>query len=112
MKILGEILNVETVAEGHGIRERKQLRQRYGYGNWRKMKGIAIVELPDGYTGRVEVHWYEAHGISTTLVNVILNYLSNAFCDATNTHDGFDAEPREFDQAKNLWFVSLSAIKV
>ena len=48
----------------------------------------------------------------TTLVNVLLNYLSNAFCDATNTHDGFDAEPREFDQAKNPGFVSSSAIKV
>lgn len=70
MKIVGEILNAETIAEGHGIHERKQLRQLYGYGNWRKMKGIAIVELPDGYTGKAEVHWYEAHGIGKVKMKV------------------------------------------
>jgi len=48
----------------------------------------------------------------TTLFNVLLNYFSNAFCDATNTRDGFAAEPGEFDQAKNPRFVSSSAIKV
>ncbi len=30
---------------------------------WRKMKGLATVELPDGTLMRAEVHWYEAHGI-------------------------------------------------
>ncbi len=63
MNIVGEIFNIETISEVRRIRERKQLRQRYGFGSWRKMKGIAIVELSDGYTGKAEVHWYEAHGI-------------------------------------------------
>jgi hypothetical protein len=48
----------------------------------------------------------------TMLVYVLSNYLSNAFCDATNKHDGFDAEPREFYQAKKPGFVSSSAIGV
>ena len=29
----------------------------------RKMKGEAIVELPDGAVVAAELHWYEAHGI-------------------------------------------------
>jgi hypothetical protein len=27
------------------------------------MKGIALVELPDGTIREAEIHWYEAHGI-------------------------------------------------
>jgi hypothetical protein len=27
------------------------------------MKGIALVELPDGTICEAEIHWYEAHGI-------------------------------------------------
>lgn len=70
MKIVGEILKIETIAEGHRIRERKQLRQRFGYGSWRKMKGIATVELSDGHIGKAEVHWYEAHGIGKVKMKV------------------------------------------
>ena len=29
----------------------------------RKMKGTATVRLPNGALRRVELHWYEAHGI-------------------------------------------------
>jgi len=63
LNIIGEIHASETIAEGHGIRELTQLRQHYGNGNWRKKKGIAIVELPDGAMIKAEIHWYEAHGI-------------------------------------------------
>lgn len=28
------------------------------------MKGIASVRLPNGNIRRVELHWYEAHGIA------------------------------------------------
>lgn len=35
----------------------------YGPGHWRKMKGTATVRLPNGALRRVELHWYEAHGI-------------------------------------------------
>ena len=31
LSIIGEIHAIETIAEGHGIRELAQLRQRYGY---------------------------------------------------------------------------------
>jgi hypothetical protein len=35
----------------------------YGKGRWRKLKGIATVEFPDGTIAHAEVHWYDAHGI-------------------------------------------------
>ena len=63
VQIIGPISHIETIAEGHGIRDLAALRQHFGLGNWRKMKGVANVRLPDGTTARAEVHWYEAHGI-------------------------------------------------
>lgn len=63
IKIRGEVYAIETIAEGYGIRELAQLRKQYGLGNWRKKKGIAIVELPNGISAKAEIHWYEAHGI-------------------------------------------------
>ena len=61
-EIVGEISNIETIAEGHGIRRLKFLRKRYGGRHWRKRKGIATVRLASGAVRRAEVHWYEAHG--------------------------------------------------
>jgi len=40
-----------------------RLRKAYGRGRWRKLKGIATVCLPNGTLRKVELHWYEAHGI-------------------------------------------------
>lgn len=60
---IGEILDVEVIAVGQGIRELARLRRVYGAGWWRKLKGTARVRLPDGSVCRAEVHWYEAHGI-------------------------------------------------
>ncbi len=62
-EILGTILDVETIAVGNTIREVARLRRIYGPGRWRKMKGIALVQFPQGSTALAEVHWYEAHGI-------------------------------------------------
>jgi hypothetical protein len=69
-EIVGAISNVETIAEGKGIRDIALLRTRYGLGNWRKKKGIANVRLPDGSTGLAEVHWYEAHGIGKVKLKI------------------------------------------
>ena len=40
LNIVGEILAIETIAEGHGIRELAQLRLRYGYGCGVRKKGL------------------------------------------------------------------------
>jgi hypothetical protein len=62
-EIIGAILNAETIASGSGIRELARLRKVYGDGRWRKRKGVASVQLPDGAILGAELHWYEAHGI-------------------------------------------------
>ena len=62
-KLRGQITNVEIMAAGKGVRVRAKLNKAYGVGYWRKLKGRAIVELPDGSVTRAELHWYEAHGI-------------------------------------------------
>ena len=40
-KIVGPIENVEPIASGKAIRERKRLWKAYGKGRWRKLKGNA-----------------------------------------------------------------------
>ena len=60
---IGEILDIEVIAAGPAIRELARLRRIHGAGWWRKLKGTAMVRLPDGSVCRAEVHWYEAHGI-------------------------------------------------
>ena len=62
-EIVGRIENVVTIAVGGGIREIMRLRNQYGPGKWRKLKGIATVKLDSGSIRMAEVHWYEAHGI-------------------------------------------------
>ena len=61
--IVGSITQVETIAVGLGVKVRAFLNKSYGRGRWRKMKGIATVRLRNGKLRRVELHWYEAHGI-------------------------------------------------
>jgi len=62
-EILGELRDVELIAKGSGVRERKRLRKIYGAGAWRKLKGTARIKLGDGTIQKAELHWYEAHGI-------------------------------------------------
>ena len=62
-EVLGEIVDVETIATGRSVRDRARLRRKYGPGRWRKRKGTGQVRLLDGAISRAELHWYEAHGI-------------------------------------------------
>ena len=61
--IITEIGNVETIAVGTSSREIHLLREQFGRGCWRKLKGIAQVKLQNGRIRLAELHWYEAHGI-------------------------------------------------
>lgn len=61
--IIGEIRDVTTIATGRGVYIRRYLERTYGKGRWRKMKGIATVQIADGTICEAEIHWYEAHGI-------------------------------------------------
>jgi hypothetical protein len=62
-EILSEITEIETIAVGNSIRDIARLRKQFGSGRWRKLKGVATVRLANGRIQRVELHWYEAHGI-------------------------------------------------
>jgi len=62
-EIRGDITDIQTFAVGSGIRELPRLRKLYGRGRWRKRKGFADVELPNGTIRKAELHWYEASGI-------------------------------------------------
>ena len=69
-EVIGEITNIETIAVGSSIREIARLRKVYGVGRWRKLKGIAMIRLPDGMIYEAEVHWYEAHGIGKKEIKI------------------------------------------
>jgi hypothetical protein len=70
VELVGLIRNVELIAAGKSLRERKRLVKFYGKGRWRKLKGTAEIKLPNGTISRAEIHWYEAHGIGRKEVKI------------------------------------------
>lgn len=74
-EIIGEISDIEVIAVGTGIRDRKRLQKQYGRSRWRKLKGIAQVELGNGTIRLAEIHWYEAHGIGKVEYKLKLPFL-------------------------------------
>jgi hypothetical protein len=69
-EILGSIEDIEPIAIGNSIRELARLKKQFGPGRWRKLKGTANVQLPNGHIRRAEVHWYEAHGIGKRKIKI------------------------------------------
>ncbi len=63
-EIIGNIEAIEIIAVGStNICVLDYLQKVHGRGRWRKLKGVASVRIPNGQIRRVELHWYEAHGI-------------------------------------------------
>jgi hypothetical protein len=62
-KLVGRIEDVEIIATGGRIRDIMRIQRQYGMGRWRKLKGVAMVQLINGEIRKAELHWYEAHGI-------------------------------------------------
>ena len=62
-RLIGELTDQETIAEGTAIRELARLVEVYGRASWRKRKGVGMIEVVTGQVRRAELHWYEAHGI-------------------------------------------------
>lgn len=62
-EVISEIANIERIAVKTSIRDLARLRKTYGKGRWRKLKGIARIQLSNGKIRLAELHWYEAHGI-------------------------------------------------
>ena len=63
MRSLVRLQISRSLRRAPGVRVLSYLRKAYGRGRWRKLKGVASVRLPNGAVRRVELHWYEAHGI-------------------------------------------------
>ena len=62
-EIIGRIEQVETIAVGGRIRDIMRIRRQFGPGRWRKLKGVAQLQIAGGSARKAEVHWYEAHGV-------------------------------------------------
>jgi hypothetical protein len=62
-EIIGNIEQIEIIAVGGKIKEIMRLHKQFGFGRWRKLKGVAKVRLQNGKIREAEIHWYEAHGI-------------------------------------------------
>jgi len=58
-EIIGTLVDVEVIAEGSSVRERRQLREHYGAGRWRKLKGVGTVRVADGAERRAGIHWHK-----------------------------------------------------
>lgn len=69
-RIIGSITNIETIAVNLSIRERDSLKANFGGRRWRKRKGEALVLFKNGEIRRVELHWYEAHGVGRRKLKV------------------------------------------
>jgi gamma-glutamyltranspeptidase len=69
-EIVSPIKGIETIAVGGSIRDIERLRKTYGIGRWRKLKGVAVVRLEDGFECEAELHWYEAHGIGKKEIKI------------------------------------------
>jgi len=69
-EIISPIRDIETIASGHGIHDLQILTKRFGAGNWRKLKGFAVVRFANGTVAEAELHWYEAHGIGKRWIKV------------------------------------------
>jgi len=68
--LLGDVGDIEPIAANLSIRERKNLKLRFGGRRWRKLKGVALVRFPNGEVHRAELHWYEAHGVGRRKMKV------------------------------------------
>ena len=69
-ELLGELTAIEIIAVNLSIRERQQLRDRFGSRRWRQLKGLGRVRFPNGAIRLAEVHWYEAHGVGRRKMKV------------------------------------------
>ena len=69
-EIIGNIEAIEIIAVGSKIRVLTYLQKVHGRGRWRKLKGVASIKIPNGKIRRVELHWYEAHGIGRNDIKI------------------------------------------
>lgn len=69
-ELIGELTDIEIIAVNLSIRELQRLKNQFGGRRWRKLKGIGLVQFPNGEVRRAELHWYEAHGVGRRKIKV------------------------------------------
>lgn len=69
-QIISTVTKVQTIASGKSVRESKRLCKFYGGSRWRKLKGVASIQLADDTIRLAELHWYEAHGIGKKEIKI------------------------------------------
>ena len=69
-RIVSDITSLENIAVSGQIKNLKRLRKTHGGKRWRKMKGLAYVELLNGEVRLAELHWYQAHGIGKKEIKI------------------------------------------
>ncbi len=69
-ELVGDVTEIAVIAVGNSIRELARLEKAYGKARWRKLKGVALVRLPDDSVHKAEVHGYEGHGIGRREVKI------------------------------------------
>ena len=77
-EIVGDIIQVETIAVGRRLRDLPRLQRTYGRGQWRKLKGIALI--------RVRTEKYERRSCTGMRRMALVERKSNA--SATLTRAG------------------------
>ena len=55
-EIIDEIQDIQAIAVNTSIRDLDRLKEMYGKGRWRKLKGIARVRLKSGRIRLAELH--------------------------------------------------------
>ena len=55
-EIINDIHDVENIAVNTSMRDLDRLRRTYGRGRWRKMKGVALIQLTNGRVREAELH--------------------------------------------------------
>ena len=69
-QLLGEVEDIEPIGVNLSIRERQNLKSRFGGRRWREVKGVTLVRFPNGEVRRAELPWYEAHGVGRRKMKV------------------------------------------
>jgi hypothetical protein len=59
----GGLTTADCIAVGRSLRNRRRLRKKHSGSRWRKIKGVAVVGLPNGVRALAEIPWDEAHGV-------------------------------------------------
>ena len=69
-ELISDLTDIEVIAVNLSIRELRRLKDEYGGCRWRKLKGIGLVQFPNGEVRQAELHWYEAHGVGRRKIKV------------------------------------------